>query len=121
LKLGVRDLVTLIEQSLVATLAGYGITANARPDAPGVYVDGAKIASLGLRVRRGCSFHGLSLNVDMEMNPFLRINPCGYQGLAMTQMSDLVPAAVSCTDVEDQLVAQIAQKLGYESCTMSGS
>lgn len=121
LKLGVRDLVTLIEQSLVATLAGYGITANARPDAPGVYVDGAKIASLGLRVRRGCSFHGLSLNVDMEMNPFLRINPCGYQGLTMTRMSDLVPAAVSCADVEDQLVAQIAQKLGFESCTMPGS
>ncbi len=70
-----RQLVTLIEKSIIALLAEYGITANAEPKAPGVYVDGHKIAALGLRVRRGCSFHGLSLNVDMDLEPFLRINP----------------------------------------------
>ena len=118
LKLGVRDLVTLIEQTLVAVLSHYGIDAYPKPDAPGVYVDGAKIASLGLRVRRGCSFHGLSLNVAMDLAPFLRINPCGYQGLAMTQMRDLLDAQLEFTDVQAQLVKQFAQKLGYESCTM---
>ncbi|HXH02321.1 MAG TPA: lipoyl(octanoyl) transferase LipB [Candidatus Competibacteraceae bacterium] len=87
--LGVRQLVTLLEQSVVALLGSHGITGYARPDAPGVYVDGAKIASLGLRVRRGCSYHGLSLNVAMDLAPFNRINPCGYAGLAMTQLRDL--------------------------------
>ncbi len=119
LKLGVRELVTLIEQSLVGLLALYGISAAAKADAPGVYVDGAKIASLGLRVRRGCSFHGLSLNVDMDLAPFLRINPCGYQGLAMTQMRELLTSPPLWAEVESQLVAQIAQKLGYESCTIA--
>lgn len=119
LKLGVRELVTLIEQSLVELLAEYGINAAAKSDAPGVYVDGAKIASLGLRVRRGCSFHGLSLNVNMDLAPFLRINPCGYQGLAMTQMRDLVTGPLPWAEVESRLVAQIAQKLGCESCTIA--
>lgn len=118
LKLGVRDLVTLIEQTLVALLAHYGIEACPKPDAPGVYVAGAKIASLGLRVRRGCSFHGLSLNVAMDLAPFSRINPCGYQGLAMTQMSDLLDNPPEFTDVQTQLVEQFAQKMGYESCRM---
>jgi len=93
---GIRSLVTRIEQSLVELLAGYGITAYADPAAPGVYVDNAggvkgraKIGSLGLRVRRGCSYHGLSLNVGMDLAPFSRINPCGYQGLRMTQLSEL--------------------------------
>ncbi len=85
--LGVRDLVTLIEQSIVQLLAGYGIDSAARPDAPGVYVNGDKIASLGLRVRRGCSYHGLALNVDMDLEPFQRINPCGYEGLQVTSMA----------------------------------
>lgn len=118
LKIGVRDLVTAIEQTLVATLAHYGIDAAAKPDAPGVYVKGNKIASLGLRVRRGCSFHGLALNVDMDLAPFLRINPCGYQGLAMTQMKDLLPDPPGLADVQTQLVADFARKLGYETCTM---
>jgi len=83
--LGVRELVTALEQAVIRLLAGYGIAAVAKPDAPGVYVNGAKIASLGLRIRRGCSFHGLALNVDMDLSPFLHINPCGYAGLAMTQ------------------------------------
>lgn len=125
LKIGVRDLVTALEQTLVATLAHYGIAAFPKADAPGVYVERAgrvdKIASLGLRVRRGCSFHGLSLNVAMDLSPFLRINPCGYQGLAMTQMQDLLAEPVDFADVQAQLVAQFAQKLGYETCTMCAS
>ena len=92
-KLGVRDLVTLIERSIVQLLAEYGIAGNPRADAPGVYVDGDKIAALGLRVRRGCSYHGLSLNVDMDLEPFKRINPCGYQGLQVTSMASLLPQA----------------------------
>jgi lipoyl(octanoyl) transferase len=89
LGLGIRSLVTSLEQALVDCLAGYGIEARGRRDAPGVYVGDAKIASLGLRVRKGCSYHGLALNVAMDLAPFRRINPCGYRGLAMTQISDL--------------------------------
>ncbi|MBK8973937.1 MAG: lipoyl(octanoyl) transferase LipB [Hahellaceae bacterium] len=91
LKLGARSLVTLIEDSLVELLAKYDIPAAARPDAPGVYVGEAKIASLGLRIRRNCSFHGLALNVSMDLSPFQRINPCGYAGMQMTQMQSFVP------------------------------
>lgn len=87
--LGVRQLVTMLEQILIQLLAGHGIAANARPDAPGVYVNGAKIASLGLRVRKGCTFHGLALNVNMNMEPFSRINPCGYAGMQMVQSGEL--------------------------------
>jgi lipoyl(octanoyl) transferase len=87
--LGVRDLVTALEEALIALLAGYGITALARRDAPGVYVDGAKVASLGLRIRRGCSYHGLALNVAMDLEPFSRINPCGYAGLAVVDLATL--------------------------------
>jgi lipoyl(octanoyl) transferase len=122
LKMGVRDLVTAIEQTIVATLAHYQIEAFPKPDAPGVYVNSQgrvdKIASLGLRVRRGCSFHGLALNVAMDLSPFARINPCGYQGLAMTQMQDLLPNLPNIDAVQQQLVIQFAQKLGYETCTM---
>jgi lipoyl(octanoyl) transferase len=89
LGIGIRTLVTALEQAVVDCLAGYGIQAHPRRDAPGVYVGEAKIASLGLRVRRGCSYHGLALNVDMDLAPFARINPCGYRGLAMTQVSAL--------------------------------
>lgn len=109
---GVRQLVDLIEQSLVAVLADHGIQAAPRPDAPGVYVDGAKIASLGLRVRRGCSFHGLALNVDMDLSPFERINPCGYTGLPMCQVSDLAPG-VTPDSLASELVPLLAQALGY--------
>ncbi len=118
LNIGVRELVTRIEQTIVATLAHYGIESAAKADAPGVYVNGDKIASLGLRVRRGCSFHGLALNVALDLAPFQRINPCGYQGLAMTQMKDLLPNPPSLEDVQTQLVAEFARKLGYETCTM---
>jgi lipoyl(octanoyl) transferase len=85
-KLGVRELVTLLEQTVVDTLAEYGIDAHPRADAPGVYVGEMKICSLGLRIRKGCSFHGLALNINMDLSPFLRINPCGYAGMEMTQM-----------------------------------
>ncbi|WP_019029835.1 lipoyl(octanoyl) transferase LipB [Colwellia piezophila] len=88
-KIGVRQLVTLIENSIVAALADYNIAAYPKADAPGVYVDEKKIASLGLRVRKGCSFHGLAINVNMDLSPFLRINPCGYAGLEMIQTVDL--------------------------------
>jgi len=90
LGIGIRRLVQRIEQALVATLEAHGIAGSrARDDAPGVYLaDGAKIASLGLRVRQGCTFHGLALNVDMDLSPFQRINPCGMQNQAMTQMRD---------------------------------
>lgn len=91
--MGVRSLVTLIEKSIVQLLAEYGIEAAPDPKAPGVYVDGSKIAALGLRIRRGCSYHGLSLNVDMDLEPFQRINPCGYEGLQVTSMAQLLPAA----------------------------
>ncbi len=87
--LGVRHLVDAMEQALVDTLGDWGIAAHARPDAPGVYVGAAKIASLGLRVSRGRSYHGLALNVAMDLTPFARINPCGMPGLAVTQLRDL--------------------------------
>lgn len=89
--LGVRELVSLIERAIVTVLADHGIDAAADPARPGVYVDGAKIASLGLRVRRGCSYHGLALNVSLDLEPFGRINPCGYEGLAVTSMAALLP------------------------------
>ncbi|CBK85704.1 lipoate-protein ligase B [Enterobacter hormaechei] len=92
-KLGVRELVTLLEQTVVNTLAEYGIDAHPRADAPGVYVGKMKICSLGLRIRKGCSFHGLALNINMDLTPFQRINPCGYAGMEMTQMRQWVDTA----------------------------
>ena len=112
--LGVRRLVDIIEQSLVSVLAAHDIEAAPRPDAPGVYVDGAKIASLGLRVRRGCSFHGLALNVDMDMEPFSRINPCGFSGLPMCQVRDFNDT-VSLPMLAEQLTDTLAKALGYSA------
>jgi lipoyl(octanoyl) transferase len=89
LKIGVRELVTWLEECIIESLNDYGINAYAKADAPGVYVNDSKIASLGLRVRRGCSFHGLALNVNMDLSPFLRINPCGYAGMNMVQTKEL--------------------------------
>lgn len=88
--MGIRDLVSLIEAALIATLAGVEIAAATRRGAPGVYVEDAKIAALGLRIRRGWSYHGLSLNVDMNLSPYSAINPCGYRGLKVTQVADMV-------------------------------
>ncbi|WP_394178916.1 lipoyl(octanoyl) transferase LipB [Marinomonas posidonica] len=117
LGIGVRDLVSVLENSIVKVLALNGIEAYAKPDAPGVYVDEKKIASLGLRVRRGCSFHGLALNVDMDLTPFNRINPCGYQGLQMVDMKRLFTGA-SLSDTKIQLANQLAEHLGYTSPTI---
>jgi len=89
LGLGVRELVCRIEQAVIDVLAGHGITAARRAGAPGIYVQGAKVMALGLRVRRGCSFHGLAFNVAMDLEPFQRINPCGFQGLEVTSVLDL--------------------------------
>jgi lipoyl(octanoyl) transferase len=111
-QLGVRDLVNLIECSIVQLLDEYGIVASAKPDAPGVYVADEKIAALGLRVRRGCSYHGLALNVDMDLEPFGRINPCGYAGLQVTSMARLLPDASPHMDViGTQLMTIVAGKL----------
>lgn len=87
--MGVRQLVTLIEQAMVETLAQYGLHAVAKAEAPGVYIAGQKIGSVGLRIKKGCSYHGLSLNNNMDLTPFSYINPCGYQGLKVTQLADL--------------------------------
>ncbi|OBS93386.1 octanoyltransferase [Vibrio splendidus] len=112
-KFGVRDLVTHIENLVINTLKAYNINSTARPDAPGVYVDGKKICSLGLRIRRGCSFHGLALNVDMDLSPFLRINPCGYQGMEMVQVSQLGGPS-ELESVEQQLIQELVELLGYD-------
>jgi lipoyl(octanoyl) transferase len=108
--IGVRQLVTLLEQVLIELLAGYGIKAYAKADAPGVYVDGAKIASLGLRVRKGCTFHGLALNVNMDLSPFGRINPCGYAGMQMIQSKDL-GGPQSVAEAKQRIVQCFQQQL----------
>ena len=112
LKLGVRALVTLLEQSVIELLSLYNVEATAKKDAPGVYIGQQKIAALGLRVRKGCCFHGLALNVDMDLEPFQRINPCGFEGLEITQLSNLVES----TDIDDlanQLKTILAKNLHY--------
>jgi len=108
--IGVRELVTRIENSVIDLLEEYDIRANARKDAPGVYVDDRKIAALGLRVRKGRSFHGLALNVDMDLEPFSRINPCGYQGLEVTQLSELADVA-DFNAVEKRLLSHLQHQL----------
>jgi lipoyl(octanoyl) transferase len=111
-QLGVRDLVNLIECSVVQLLQEYAISTATKPDAPGVYVAGEKIAALGLRIRRGCSYHGLALNVDMDLEPFERINPCGYQGLHVTSMARLLPDAHLNPDlIGRRLLAIVADRL----------
>ncbi len=112
LKIGVRDLVTLIEQALVDTLAQWQISAAPRRDAPGVYVDGDKIASLGLRIRKGRSYHGLNFNVAMDMSPWQRINPCGLS-IPMTQLADLVDSPPTIGKVADILADNLCAGLGY--------
>lgn len=108
--LGVRQLVNLIEQSIIDTLAINQISAYAKSDAPGVYVNESKVASLGLRVRKGCTFHGLALNVDMDLSPFSRINPCGYAGMKMVQSKDL-GGPVNMQQAKQQLSAQLVKLL----------
>lgn len=110
---GVRDLVTRIENSLIDLLSQYQVVAQAKPDAPGVYVAGQKIASLGLRIRRGCSFHGLALNVDMDLQPFGRINPCGYAGLHMTQLCDETSQSIDLSEVSARLRDALVSHLKF--------
>ncbi len=112
--LGIRSFVTIIEQAIIDLLATYGIPANSRREAPGVYVGERKIAALGLRVRRGCSYHGLSLNIDLDLSPFSRINPCGYAGLEVTRIRDLGVTATTET-INEALCAHLIRHLGYTS------
>lgn len=111
-KIGVRDLVSHIENTIINTLSQFGINANSRPDAPGVYTNNKKICSLGLRIRRGCSFHGLALNINMDLSPFLRINPCGYAGLEMTQTA-LLKGPSTLSDIQPALIQELTKQLNY--------
>lgn len=115
--LGVRDLVTALEQAVVCYARSLHIEAAARRDAPGVYVAGAKLASLGIRIRRGASYHGLALNVEMDLEPFARINPCGYQGLAMTQLSAL-GVKRNLQTVATDFVPQLLAALGFAATSL---
>jgi len=114
LGIGVRQLVQTLEQSVIDWLAQRGIAAEARRNAPGVYVGGAKIAALGLRVRGGCSYHGISFNVDMDLGPFSRINPCGYRDLPVTQLRDL-GIGLSVSQVADDWLPGLLPRLGYDT------
>jgi len=111
--LGVRKLVSLIEQSIIDTLSDYHLNAYARKDAPGVYIDKAKIAALGLRIKRGCSFHGLSLNLEMDLTPFQKINPCGYKNLEVVQLSNYIKE-VNLSQVQHQLAFHLSKNIGYK-------
>ena len=113
LKTGVRELVTAMEQAIIELLADYSVIASSRREAPGVYVNDAKIAALGLRVRKGCSFHGLALNVDMDLEPFTRINPCGYEGLEVTQVKNVV-SGIKIEAVTDDLQQRLISKFSDE-------
>jgi len=106
----IRELVSAMENGIIALLAEFDITAIARADAPGVYVGGRKIASLGLRLKNGCSYHGLAFNVDMDLSPFLAIDPCGYQGLQVTQLRDL-GIQLPQNEIADRLLRHIMQQL----------
>ncbi len=118
--IGVRELVTLIENTIINTLQNLDIASSARPDAPGVYVNNKKICSLGLRIRKGCSFHGLALNVNMDLSPFLDINPCGYPGMEMIQLYDLLQQdniatnkAENVEDIHPLLIQEFTTLLDY--------
>jgi lipoyl(octanoyl) transferase len=112
LHIGIRQMVRSLEQSIVDLLAEYAITANGRCDAPGVYVSDTKICSIGLRVRKGCSYHGIALNVAMDLTPFSRINPCGFKQLQMAQIKQWVPT-ITVQDVMPLLVKHIHRNFGY--------
>lgn len=120
LGLGVKDFVHLLEGCLIELLAAYGIPADRQPGAPGVYVADAKIAALGLRVRRGCSYHGVSLNVDMDLAPFTRINPCGYPGLRITQLAAFGDrSAADLPGIGADFLAILTRQLNYDKILAS--
>ncbi len=110
LKLGVRSLVEALERAVVDTAAEYGVEAKGRRDAPGVYVDGCKLAALGLKISRQCSYHGIALNVDMDLEPFSRINPCGFEALPVTDLSTL-GAAMDMGRVREDLERNLRNRL----------
>ncbi len=112
--IGVRTLVTALEQSVVDLVAEFGVEAAAKPEAPGVYVNDDKLASVGLRIRRGCSFHGMALNVDADLEPFSRINPCGYKGLAMTDLKTL-GIELDLEQTGDRLLPHFLRHMGLEA------
>lgn len=111
-KLGVRQIVSAMENALINLLADYSITGYAKPEAPGVYVDEKKIAALGLRIRKGCSYHGLSINLDMDTSPFNGINPCGYEGLEIAQLSDY-SIQINPDTIKNTLLKHLVQQLDY--------
>ncbi len=117
LGVSVKSLVCRIEEAILRVLAHYGVQASRRPGAPGIYVQDAKIASLGLRVRRGCSFHGLAFNIRMDLEPFQRINPCGFAGLAVTDLSHF--ADVDLALVQQELVRELADQLGFQRLALA--
>ncbi len=108
--LNIRQLVTALEQTVIQLAKHYNIIANSRCDAPGVYVDGAKLSSIGLRIKRGCSYHGLALNVNMDLEPFKRINPCGFADLTMTQLADL-GGATELTTIKPLLIEHLRRAI----------
>jgi lipoyl(octanoyl) transferase len=118
--LGVRDLVTALEQSVVDLAADYGVEAASRCDAPGVYIDGVKLASVGLRIRRGSSFHGMALNVDVDLEPFSRINPCGFKDLQLTDLARL-GADNDLATVRDKLLPHLLRHLRLDQALSSAS
>lgn len=116
---GPRQLVSAIEEAIVATLAEWSIEAAPRTDAPGVYTDGRKIASLGLRIRHGRSFHGLALNIDMDLEPFKRINPCGYAGMEMTQMAAETKQSILFEQVSERLAHHLQRLIPSVEASMT--
>lgn len=113
-KTSVRHIVTVLENSIIATLSEYGISAAADPKRPGVYVNGRKIASLGLRIKNGSVYHGLALNIDMDLSPFRHINPCGYAGMEMVQMADFLSPCPSLDEVAEKLTAHLTKQLALK-------
>ncbi|MCW8987320.1 MAG: lipoyl(octanoyl) transferase LipB [Gammaproteobacteria bacterium] len=114
LNMGVKELVTTIENAIIQLLKQYDINASGKKNAPGVYVNNAKIAALGLRIKKNKSYHGLSLNIDMDLTPFQQINPCGYAGMAVTQIKDLKPE-LDLSQVKNDLITHLSQHLGYQT------
>ena len=114
-KQSVRAIVSALENAIIRTLADYGIAAAADPQRPGVYVNGRKIASLGLRIKNGSVYHGLALNINMDLSPFQMINPCGYAGMEMVQMADLLDSVPPFDEVADKLTDYLQQELAFQA------
>lgn len=120
LNIGVKDLVTIIEKSIIQLLIKYNIEAHGKENAPGVYVNEEKIAALGLRIKKNKSYHGLSLNIKMDLTPFQQINPCGYKDMSVTQINDLKPD-LDLSGIKEELIKILSQLLGYNEDTITYS